>query len=193
MKKTIIKTALITFGAIIIACGLIFGGMLLFDSHRSAQFFSNMGKEETALKYYERAYERDTSEENLLLVINSSISAGDNVTLIEYFEIYDKNKIRAESKDDEFIAGKYCMALLEAGRTEDAFAVAIKYVGGYSSTCAPRAIIAYGVSENNKSILEKALVMLKAIELDSGLSLSDSAKGLIVKDITMIEEFLKFK
>ena len=85
------------------------------------------------------------------------------------------------------------MALLEAGRTEDAFAVAIKYVGGYSSTCAPRAIIAYGVSENNKSILEKALVMLKAIELDSGLSLSDSAKGLIVKDITMIEEFLKFK
>ena len=68
MQKTIIKTALITVGAIIIACGLIFGSILIFDSHTSAQFFSNIGKEETALKYYERAYEREESEENLLLV-----------------------------------------------------------------------------------------------------------------------------
>ncbi len=191
MKKTIIKTALITFGAIIIACGLFFSGMLIFDSVHSAQFFSNMGKEERALKYYERAYEREASEENLLLVINSSISTGDNATLIEYFEIYDKNKSEAESEYDEFIAGKYCTALLEVGRTEDAFEVAVKYVGGYSSTCAPRAIIAYGVSKNDKDILKKAIVMLGAIGLDDGLSLSDSAKGLIVKDIAMINEYLK--
>lgn len=190
MQKTIIKTALITVGAIIIACGLIFGSILIFDSHTSAQFFSNIGKEETALKYYERAYEREESEENLLLVINSSISAGDNAALIEYFEIYDKSKNKAEDEYDEFIAGKYCTALLEEGRTEDAFKSAKKYVGNYSSTCAPRAIIAYGFSKQNKAILTSALALLNAVSLENATTLSASALSTIASDITMISSYL---
>ena len=190
MQKTIIKTALITLGVIIVACGLFFCGMLLFDSVRSAQFFSNMGNEETALKYYERAYEREASDENLLLVINSCISAGDNEALIEYFEIYNMNKSKAESEYDEFIAGKYCTALLEAGRTEDAFKTAKKYVGSYSSTCAPRAIIAYGFSKQDKVVLTSALAMLNTISIENATTLSASALKTVAGDIAMISSYL---
>ncbi len=190
MQKTIIKTALITVGAIIIACGLIFGSILIFDSHTSAQFFSNIGKEETALKYYERAYEREESEENLLLVINSSISASDNAALIEYFEIYDKSKNKAEDEYDEFIAGKYCTALLEEGRPEDAGKSGKKYVGDYSSTCGPRAMSAYGFSKQDKAILTSALALLNAVSVENATTLSASALSTIASDITMISSYL---
>jgi hypothetical protein len=190
MQKIIIRTALITVSAILFACLLICGGALLLSSRLSAEFFSNIGKEETALHFYERGYERAPNEENLLLVLHSSIIAEDSDALIEYFTILDSQRTGANDAHEEFLAAKYCVALCEKGSQDTALLAAEKYVGGYSDGCAPRALVAYALSSGDNELLGKVLLLLEDVREEKASNLSEKAVNLLNKDIQTLQNYL---
>ena len=190
MQKIIIKTALITVSVILFVFALVCGGILLFNSKLSAEFFSNIGKEETALHFYERGYERTPNEENLLLVLHSSIIAKDNAKLIEYFTVFDDQREGAKDSHEEFLAAKYCIALCENGDEDNALLFAEKYVGDYSEGCAPRAIIAHALSKGDSELLGKVLALLEKIGDEKAIEFSQKALNLINGDIQAIKNFL---
>ena len=188
MQKIIVKTALITVSVVLIACVLICGGILLFNSRLSAEFFSNMGNEKKALQYYERGYERDATEENLLLVIHSSIIAEDSAVLIEYFTVFDAKRDGAKNTHEEFLASKYCTALCEKNESDSALITAKKYVGSYSEGCAPRALMAYALNKNDDALLHKVLLLLEEIADENANEFSKASLGLLNSDIKILKQ-----
>ena len=190
MQKIIIRTALITVSAILFAYALVCGGILLFSSKLSAEFFSNIGNEQMALQFYERGYAREQSEENLLLVLHSSIIAKDNGALIEYFTLLDAQREGALDAHEEFLASIYCVALCERGGKDSALLSAKKYVGSYSEGCAPRALVAYALGSGDNEFLGKVLSLLKEIREEKSSNLSEKSLILLNNDIKTLQAYL---
>ena len=81
MKKTIIKTAVITLVALIVASGVLFGILCLCAPATMRDFFYDAGNYQTAMNFAERACEKNETPENIkninhpIKIMNSKMSA----------------------------------------------------------------------------------------------------------------------
>ena len=79
MQKVVIKTAIITLCIVLLLLGIASATLLIFAPKTVGDFLSDIGNESGALKQYERVYNQESTQENLILVINSSLRAEDGI------------------------------------------------------------------------------------------------------------------
>ena len=189
MQKTIIKTAIITLCAVLIACAITFGGLSVFAPTVMGNFYSEMGKDEKAFGFYEKAYKKEQNEENFVKLINSAIAMEDDEKLIKYFSDYEENNYSLEEDYLAFIVGKYCVAQVKANNVDQAFSTAIRYSDGYNAQNPIRYLIAYGLETKNKLYLTNLLSQLTDFKSTNYNSLSAESKERIDQDVANLTTY----
>ncbi len=98
MTKTIIKTALVTLIAIIVALGLMLGGFVLFNPKGLAEKCENLGLNRFSLMMYERNYAKNKDISSLYLMVDKSIVLDNDNLVIKYYP-----KLEEETRYAEYI------------------------------------------------------------------------------------------
>lgn len=192
MKKQVIKTALITLAVLVIISALAFGSFCLFAPASAGEFFSDAGKFETALRYAERAYEKEGSAQNLKTLVNRAINANDEDKIIAYGELFLKRSDGGWTVDEVYrVAGKYCVALIKKGEAEKAVSTAALFSGGYGNLNPFESIILHGTQNKDKSLLQLTLAKLEAFKGDNYAALSETAKERLDVDIQNLTAYLE--
>jgi len=88
MDKLILKTILITWLAILLACIVTFTCLSLFFPMTLSNMFFNMGANNLSVTFAERAYEKDKNINNLSILIDRSIFSDDYTVLDKYGAIF---------------------------------------------------------------------------------------------------------
>lgn len=122
MKKLILKTAAITFAAIILAGALLFGGLWLFSPATLAKISEDLGKDSAAAAFYARQYDKSGDYKDLhkvCVVIDEHSNSAIAEKYLEKFvtdERYDEylsspEIVKAEgTRAVVYYAGKYVVA-----------------------------------------------------------------------------------
>lgn len=131
MKKTIIKTALITLLSLILVVVSAFGVSALFFPSALGDVFDKLGNYDASVRYYEKAYLKSDDTGDLYnLVAKLSDSDGARVEkycseLLRKSDFADFCKIRDEKEPSsvntkQFVSGKYVVALYRNGKLSTA-------------------------------------------------------------------------
>ena len=142
MTKLVLKTVVITLIAVLGACSVIFGSLVLFAPVTVADFASGMGMYKTAIYCYEKQYGKSDNIDDLAVLILKIDEQKDSeksekyleimcnrVDYAEYCNVSDSNIGGAQVSLDEFYRGKYAVALVKNGK----FEIAINVAKGYAS------------------------------------------------------------
>ena len=190
MQKVVIKTAIITLCIVLLLLGIASCALLIFAPKTVGDFLSDIGNESGALKQYERVYNQESTQENLILVINSTLRAEDGDKLIVYFDEYEKKDFDFEQDYLSFVAGKYCVALVKANQADKALTAAEKYSSDYQSGNPMQALIVYGLDSENNQFLNLVLQRLTAFKQENYNNLADGAKAVLDEDIARLTSYL---
>jgi len=189
VNKLIAKTAAITFSALIVVSLLIFAGLALFAPAVMSEFCVNIGDEKAALGYAERAYEKDETQSNLLIVVKRALAVEDDFAVAKYCAIlYSETPQGLSSDEDSFYKNRYCSALYEIGEREEAVNKASLFSKRYEQGNPLENLIANAFSKKDESFLQ----MLKAeLEYMSGSpELNSEANDRLNEHLEMINKFL---
>lgn len=138
MKKTIIKTAIITLAFIIFAASLAVGITLAVSPKTIGKVFTKCGNYDTAAKLYESQYKKTESVSDLIELVSMSIAADNDEMVAKYGDKltvnYKGNMILMTSDEERF--DNYSKATVEAyyklGKKEDCVRVAFLSSGAYT-------------------------------------------------------------
>ena len=190
MKKIIIKTALITLGAIVGVCLCVIGVIFAFFPVTVANFYQSTGNSEKALKYSEKAFNKQENSQNLQRVLLACIDADNGEKLQEYYLIYKENDGYAISKDNElYVAGNYCVYLAENGKGDEAIEIASSYFLDYTKSNPYRYLMAYAFENKNDQFLNSISISLSADVTLNYSKLSTEAKALVYSDLKSIADY----
>ena len=159
MSKVIIKTAIVTVLALIVA--LIFScvGVYAFAPRFAGDCCYELGLKDAATNCYERVYKSTGTYEDLIELVNSAIYAEDDKTVSVYGEELVDRKIEFKDfcnqadVDKEFEEGSYStfdyyvnvtmLAKLSIGNKQDAvdFAFTCVFQGGYVENSALKMLV----------------------------------------------------
>lgn len=137
MKKTIIKTVIITLVSIIFAASLAVGITLAVSPKAIGKVFTKCGNYDSAAKLYESQYKKSESVADLIELVSVSIAAENNEMIAKYGDKltvnYKGNMIKMTSDEEQF--DNYSKATVEAyyklGKKEDCVRVAFLSSGEY--------------------------------------------------------------
>lgn len=138
MKKTIIKTVIITLASIIFAASLAVGITLAVSPKTIGKVFTKCGNYDTAAKLYESQYKKTESVSDLIELVSMSIAADNDEMVAKYGDKltvnYKGNMILMTSDVERF--DNYSKATVEAyyklGKKEDCVRVAFLSSGAYT-------------------------------------------------------------
>lgn len=138
MKKTIIKTVIITLVSIIFAASLAVGITLAVSPKTIGKVFTKCGNYDTAAKLYESQYKKTESVSDLIELVSMSIAADNDEMIAKYGDKltvnYKGNMILMTSDEEQF--DNYSKATVEAyyklGKKEDCVRVAFLSSGAYT-------------------------------------------------------------
>lgn len=138
MKKTIIKTVIITLVSIIFAASLAVGITLAVSPKTIGKVFTKCGNYDTAAKLYESQYKKTESVSDLIELVSMSIAADNDEMIAKYGDKltvnYKGNMILMTSDVERF--DNYSKATVEAyyklGKKEDCVRVAFLSSGAYT-------------------------------------------------------------
>lgn len=138
MKKTIIKTVIITLASIIFAASLAVGITLAVSPKTIGKVFKKCGNYDTAAKLYESQYKKTESVSDLIELVSMSIAADNDEMIAKYGDKltvnYKGNMILMTSDVEQF--DNYSKATVEAyyklGKKEDCVRVAFLSSGAYT-------------------------------------------------------------
>lgn len=190
MQKTVIKTAIITVIAILLAVVVTFAGFSLFAPAKTGDFLSEMGLEGSALNHYAIAYSRNKSTSNLVKVINSAVILEDEDELIKYFGDLEERQNEVEEEYFLTVAGKYCIILAKQNQTQNAINKALTYSQNYTESCLLRALIYHALSTENKQFGGEVYNALVTLKQEKYQEMSSESKTLLDADIAILSEYL---
>lgn len=216
MKKVILKTALLTLSGIVALMLLVYGVFAYFFPANLADVYRGVFNYDLALKYSERAFEKDKSMENRIILVRDAINAQNEEKIIQHAPpvlFYSELPL----SDRCVISEKYCVALYNSAKSEKsesektrkyerASQEAFKntfgtFSTGYSEINAVRALIFTVIDECSDSslsgdvltekldFLNSLLEQLKTEALNEDNNFSEDESNLILGDIAKIEEF----
>lgn len=156
MKKLVLKTALFTLAGILALGVILFGVFALFSPKTIANTADKMGNYSVSVFYYEKAYEKSNSLEDLYTLIVKLDESEDGARTEKYCDIMFKPALKGEvavftSKLDsktpastvttcEYLYGKYAVALCSqtgASKITKLTTVCFNYIEeyGYTENC----------------------------------------------------------
>ena len=149
MKKTILKTALIT---VLILIGVLFTSVFsifVFAPKYSAKISYDLGMKNVSTSCYERVYKKTGEMEDLITVIDSAVYAENTDKVIEYgvklFDVFSDTNVFydfCKSSDVglaedaystyDYYSNTVFMALYSSGKKSDAAKFAIKHMNDFN-------------------------------------------------------------
>ena len=138
MKKTIIKTVIITLVSIIIAASLAVGITLAVSPKTIGKVFTKCGNYDTAAKLYESQYKKTESVSDLIELVSMSIAADNDEMIAKYGDKltvnYKGNMILMTSDEEQFdnYSKATVVAYYKLGKKEDCVRVAFLSSGAYT-------------------------------------------------------------
>lgn len=194
MNKLIAKTAAITFGTLLALTLIVYFCFALFAPLKLCEFYNGVGSGSLSLKYAERAYEKDETDDNLLLVIRRSIAAKNADKTAEYCEKLFKNvPIGLTADETVYYQIKYCTALYDLDKPDRAVNVAVGFSQGFLPGNALENLAAYGLEKNDEKLLKDILTELKLMSDFPDMTEENRARlktriGQIGKYLNMVPE-----
>ena len=194
MKKTIIKTAVITLVALIVASGVLFGILCLCAPATMRDFFYDAGNYQTAMNFAERACEKNETPENIKKATDVAILTGDSDNIALYCK-----KLLNCAKHGEisltvdyvyYVAGKFSVALCEKQNFENAVKVAIEYSSGYGKLNPTESVILWGIENKNVQLLNTVLTKLTEFKQNNYDKLEQVCKDRLNTDIANLTAYL---
>lgn len=150
MKKLVLKTALITLASIIAILGILYGVFALFFPKTLAKTYESMGYDQTAIKYYEKQYEKTQDVQDLItlcvrLDVYSDTSRAEKYLSIlvakpNFYSTCLDNDVNVQTSNqissEEYFEGKWVVATYLKNGVEKAIENAIYSVrkGNYRYT-----------------------------------------------------------
>ncbi|MBQ3571539.1 MAG: hypothetical protein IJA15_01790 [Clostridia bacterium] len=187
MHKTIIKTSIITVIAIVLVCAITYGALALFAPITMGNFYSDVGKDDVALEYYEKAYEKTKTQESFVKLINATIKAEDDDALKKYFK--DNKAYNLEEQYVMLIAGKYFIARAKEGTLN--YSEVEEYCYGYKNGNPIQHLFFYGIDSENNTFLTDLLSYMNAFKTgDSYNELTAEDKEIFDEDLNYLTEYL---
>lgn len=194
MQKVVVKSASITLIVLIVLCICTYAGFAIFAPQKISNFYSDMGNMPLSLKYQEKVYQKDPSQENLLAVLNKAIAAEHDQKIIEYTQtLHDKVKnqqVEVTQSYLNFVTAKYCMALYQTDRLEEALQVAFESSKDYGELNVVQRFMLNAIEKNERGLLQKLLTDLKTFKDQNQSSLTSLALQRLQTDITNLTAYL---
>ena len=171
MKKTIIKTAVITFAALIAACVTVFLIVSVVSPNTIGKFYYNLGMKSSAVKQYEMQYEnKGHAFSDLVDLTDIAISVDDEERIARYgksLTVDFKTKLKELSAKEEnsygrnlydFYATRTVEAVyLTAETTEDleeCVKIAISTTEKYTSYSSLKFLVNLSLGKNDKKLAD---------------------------------------
>lgn len=171
MKKTIIKTAVITFAALIAACVTVFLIVSVVSPKTIGKFYYNLGMKSSAVKQYEMQYEnKGHAFSDLVDLTDIAISVDDEERIARYgksLTVDFKTKLKELSAKEEnsygrnlydFYATRTVEAVyLTAETTEDleeCVKIAISTTEKYTSYSSLKFLVNLSLGKNDKKLAD---------------------------------------
>lgn len=194
MKKTIIKTALITFAVLLTATAITIGSICLFAPATTCEFLQNAGKYKSAMNFAVKAYEKENSNKNLQTAVDLAILTSDSQNIVYYGEKMlakvDLGEVSFTTDYVYHLAGKYSVALCENKNFEKAVKSAVKYSLGYGKLNPTESVILWGINNSNNDLLQSLLTEINAFKQSFYDLLSGEAKQRLDNDIKNLTAYL---
>lgn len=192
MNKLIAKTAAITFGALLTVTLIIYLCFALFAPLKMSEFYNGVGSGTLSLKYAERAYEKDTTDDNLLLVIRRAIAAENPDKTVQYCEIlFEKVPDKLSEDETVYYQIKYCVALYDTGKDDLAITCAYGFSKNYLPNNAMEGLTAYGFTKGDKKFMQNILTQLNLM-VDFP-DITEENRTTLKTRIAQIEKYLDIK
>ena len=174
MRNLIIKTALITFAAIILCFSVVYGALVLISPSTLSGIYKNVGANGAAFRYAELAYKKDPTTTRAKNVADCAIELGDGAAIIKYCGrvIADET---ISSSDRDYYAVNYVSALYKNGEKQTALEAAVKNVGNY------------GIQNSDVDFIKT--VREKLAEIADNFT-DETVKSTIQSDIAMLDNFI---
>lgn len=183
MKKIVIKTALITLGAVIALLALAFGIASLAFPKNMSEICEDMGNYKLAASYAERQYSYTGSTEDLYRCADLYIRLADRSKTVEYCgKLVDRQNFKEYcGKNVQYVYGSYATALYLSGNDDKAVEVAEMSVSdGFSIPNAYATLTIEAVEKSDKKFGEKLLssfLKIDAPEEGEPLKYYNAVKG----------------
>lgn len=196
MKKLILKTVLITVGAIILAFGVLYGIFALAFPKSLANFYDGLGDDKKAVQYMDRAYSQSGDVSDLDALCNFALKTGDNGLICEHlsrlfsseeFKTYCECGTKGIAYYD-FMASKYITALYDTSSDkEGVIDTASSLTDDYRTACGLYTVLRLTLQED---IPDATLINLVKEKINSAYS-SYSADGqsLATADLEKLASF----
>ena len=169
MKKTLIKTAIVSFISVIAVALATAGVVSLTAPKKMAEFCDGIGLKKASVYYYRSDYERDRDADKLVALIDAADFADDDKTLAEYctkFVFSSEFNAYCEKRDAEKSSSSkissydyYCyLAVTSAyaiGNYDTSAETAVKKTDMYDKNCPLEVAINTAVSESNREYAAK--------------------------------------
>ena len=124
MKKLILKTIAFTLSGVILAMALLYGIFALFAPSTLANVFDSVGNYSLSVHYYERAYNKHNSIDNLYILCERVDEKSDALMAEKYLTIFvehsefssfctqkDSEESQDFMKSEDFYYGKYVVSI----------------------------------------------------------------------------------
>lgn len=196
MKNLVLKTIGITLGAIVIAVALLYGVFALFFPKNIAKFYDDVGNDDLAVYYMEKAYAKSDSMDNLNLLCRYAVKTGDNGLIAKHLDklfLSDDFKRYTLTDGDgityyDFMASKYAVACLYSSgaryATEKAFLITDDYRKGSAVYTLLRAIV------SDKSFDKTCVIDIRKGILSAYENYSEQCKSYADADLSTINIYL---
>lgn len=189
VKNLIIKTAIITFSCVALFLSVGYICLATFAPAAVADFFADMGDDDVALFYREKAYNSNRCQNNLEKVTDAAINAENDEKIIKYagelLQYADKAYYTAEYY--AYVSGAYSVALYKSGDKAHALEKAEELSVEYGDYNAIEQLIAFSVQKNDNDFLSSVLHKLVAFDSDT---LSAEAKARLDMDVANLTKYL---
>lgn len=189
VNKLIARTAAITFAALILITAIVYGCFALVAPRKMSEFYSGAGSGALSLKYAERAYKTDKTEDNLVFTIKRAIAANNNEKTVEYCRILFSDKVGLSADETQFLQNKYCVALYDLDKYSEAIRTAFGFSGGYLSGNALEGLTVNALGKKDSEFLIMILNDLQLMEQNPEIAAENKQR--LQKEIELVKKFIK--
>ena len=166
MKKLIIKSSIITAVLILVVTTAFLFVLSLLKPNVIANMAFNLNNERTCVKYSEKQYLKTKDINDLALLTERCIWAGDDKSVVKYSTILlshnDFESLNKGSNYENYIASSCTESLYKIGNKLKSVEIAFSYYDGITTPNAVRVLI-YN-SQNDKDTLNLILQKLNGLQ-----------------------------
>ena len=159
MKKVIVKSVIITAILLVAVAIISIFTLTTFFPQTVSDLAFKVNDKKTCVKYQEKAYLKDNSFSNLVLLTERAIWADDDEKVVIYAEkfIADENFNSYATQVDEsyayYITSSYVISLYDEGYITKSIETAFNESNGFENLGPVHSLIAYAVNKSDKATL----------------------------------------